>query len=325
MRRRLPTLSRERYAQVTLVALILLVMIVLTGAAVRLTGSGLGCPTWPTCNGKVVAPFEIHAWIEWGNRLITGFVGIGAMAAGLLAYLRRPFRRDLAILGALLPVGVLAQAILGGFTVRHELAPGFVMAHFGLSMLILIAAVALAWNARHEPGERAGNPDRLAVWGTRALLPLGAVLVFMGTVASAAGPHAGSAATGQVVHRLEWHGIDTMDWAIHMHGRLGTALGVATVLLWFLLRRRGADPAHLRALVLLGLLIAAQGVVGGAQYLLKLPEALVWIHVALATFTWLAVLHAVCRAGRLAPQRAEVAVPDAGPRHAMAGMADHAR
>ena len=102
-------------------------MIVLTGAAVRLTGSGLGCPDWPKCYGRTVPPLEFHAVIEYGNRLITGFVGIAVIAASALAFFRRPFRRHLALFGALLPLGVIGQAILGAFVVKHHLAPELVM------------------------------------------------------------------------------------------------------------------------------------------------------------------------------------------------------
>src|SRR2546421_2321228 len=151
MRERLRTISPAAYARVTLVALAALSLIVLTGAGVRLTGSGLGCPDWPKCYGQAVAPLETHAIIEYGNRLISGLVGLAAVAAGALAFRRRPFRRDLAVLGVLLPVGVVGQAVLGGFTVRNHLAPGFVMGHFALSMLILIAAGAPPWRAAPPP------------------------------------------------------------------------------------------------------------------------------------------------------------------------------
>ena len=184
-------ISARAYQRVALVALAALTAIVLTGAAVRLTGSGLGCPDWPKCYGKAVAPLETHAVIEYGNRILSGLVGLAAVAAGLLAWFRRPFRRDLALIGALLPLGVVGQAVLGGFTVRNHLAPGFVMGHFGLSMLILVAAVSLAWRASYEPGERPRATDRVSVWGVRALVPLGAVTIFAGTAATAAGPHAG--------------------------------------------------------------------------------------------------------------------------------------
>src|SRR5438105_13771440 len=154
MRERLPARSPAAYARVALVALGALSLSVLTAAGVRLTGSGLGCPDWPKCYGQAVAPLETHAIIEYGNRLISGLVGLAAVATGVLAFRRRPFRRDLAVLGVILPIGVIGQAVLGGFTVRNHLAPGFVMGHFALSMLLLIAAVALAWRANHEPGSR---------------------------------------------------------------------------------------------------------------------------------------------------------------------------
>ena len=96
----------------------------------RLSGSGLGCPDWPKCHGKIYAPLETHAWIEFGNRLVSGVVGLACVLAGLGAFRRRPFRRDMAYIGLLLPLGVISQAVLGGFTVRHHLAPGFVMAHY---------------------------------------------------------------------------------------------------------------------------------------------------------------------------------------------------
>jgi len=112
------------------------------------------------------------------------------------------------------------------------------------------------------------------------------------------------AGTGDEIDRLEWFGIDTLEWAIRQHGRLATVLGLAALGVWWLLRRRGADPEHLRAVTLLCLLLAAQGVVGGVQYLLELPSEIVWVHVALAAFTWLAILWSVAAAGTLQPAAA---------------------
>jgi cytochrome c oxidase assembly protein subunit 15 len=303
MRDRLPTISPHTYARVTVVALAALSLIVLTGAGVRLTGSGLGCPDWPKCYGQAVAPLETHAIIEYGNRLLSGLVGLAAVAAGALAFLRRPFRRDLAVLGLLLPLGVVGQAVLGGFTVRNHLAPGFVMGHFGLSMLILIAAVALAWRASHEPGARPRCTDRVAVWSVRALLPLGALTIFAGTAATAAGPHAGGR-PHERIHRLHFYGNDTLDWAVHQHGRIAGAFGVVALIVFFVLRRRGADPQVRRASGVLVLLLAVQGVVGGVQYALELPAQIVWVHVGLACATWLTVLWATAAAGRLVPREA---------------------
>jgi cytochrome c oxidase assembly protein subunit 15 len=275
---------------------------VFTGAAVRLSGSGLGCPDWPKCYGGVAPPLETHAVIEYGNRMLSGLVGLAAVAAGALAWRRRPFRRDLALIGMLLPLGVVGQAVLGGFTVRNHLAPGFVMGHFALSMLILIAAATLAWRARWEPGERPAASDALAVWSVRALLPLGALTILVGTAATAAGPHAGGAGTGDEIDRLDWQGADTLDWTIHQHGRIATVLGVALVAVWVLLRRRGAHPQVRQAITVACVLVAVQGAVGGIQYQLELPAELVWIHVALAASLWLALLWAVAAAGSLAPK-----------------------
>src|SRR4051794_28617743 len=237
---RLPVLTPRAYQRVAEIALLALTLIVATGAGVRLSGSGLGCPDWPKCYGKTLAPLETHALIEYGNRVLSGLVGLAALAAGILAWRRRPFRRDLAVLGALLPFGVVCQAVLGGFTVREHLKPGFVMGHFALSMLILVAGVALAWRSRYELGERPRSLDRLGVWAVRSLLGIGALTIFFGTVATAAGPHAGGGGTGDTVDRLEWRGNDTVNWAIHQHGALATVLGIAIVGVYFLLRRRGA-------------------------------------------------------------------------------------
>jgi cytochrome c oxidase assembly protein subunit 15 len=301
MLRRLPVLTPQAYRRVAEIALGALVLIVFTGAAVRLTGSGLGCPDWPKCFGGAVPPLETHAWIEYGNRLLSGLVGLAAVAAGALAFRRRPFRRDLAVLGVLLPLGVVGQAVLGGFTVRYHLAPGFVMSHYALSMLILVAAVALAWRARYEPGERPRSLDRAGVWAVRALLPLGAVTIFFGTAATAAGPHAGGIGTGDEIDRLEWKGLGTLDWAIHQHGRIATVLGVAVVAVYVLLRRRGAPEDVQRPVALAAVLLAVQGAVGGIQYALEVPAEIVWVHVALAALTWVALLWSTAAAGRPTP------------------------
>ena len=183
---------RLQYRRVAYVALGALTLIVLTGAAVRLTDSGLGCPDWPRCYGKVLPPLSTHAVIEYSNRAVSGLVGLIAVAAFVLAFFRRPFRRDLMWLSLTLPVGVLAQAVLGGFTVREHLAPGFVMGHFALSMIVLIGAVG----ARVARDVRAGRRGRARATGwrsgaMRALLPLGAITIFAGTAATAAGPHSG--------------------------------------------------------------------------------------------------------------------------------------
>jgi cytochrome c oxidase assembly protein subunit 15 len=308
MRDRL-AVTPAQYRRVAYVTLVALTLIVLTGAAVRLTGSGLGCPNWPKCYGNALPPLSTHALIEFGNRALSGVVGVITVVAAVLAFTRRPFRRDLVILALLLPLGVVAQAVLGGFTVREHLAPGFVMAHFSLSMLILIAAVALAWRATHERGWRPVSTDRLSVWSVRALAPLGALTIFAGTAATAAGPHAGGS-PGERIHRLHFQGADTLMWVIHRHATVAAVFGVAVIAVWLLRRHRGASQDALEPVTVLGVLVAAQGLIGSVQYELKLPTDIVWVHVSLATFTWLAVLWAVAEAGRLAPRRAQVRPPE---------------
>jgi heme a synthase len=289
-----------QYRRVAYVTLAALTLIVLTGAAVRLTGSGLGCPDWPKCYGKALPPISTHALIEFGNRALSGLVGFMTVGAAVLAFTRRPFRRDLAVLAVLLPLGVVAQAVLGGFTVREHLAPGFVMAHFALSMIVLVAAVALAWRSAYEPGARPRSEDRVSVWSIRALAPLGALTIFAGTAATAAGPHAGGS-PGQRIHRLHFKGPATLQWVIHRHATIAALFGIAVVAVW-LVRRRSAQQAELEPLTVLGVLLAAQGLVGSVQYELQLPGDMVWVHVTLATVTWVVTLWAVAAAGRLAPR-----------------------
>jgi cytochrome c oxidase assembly protein subunit 15 len=295
-------ISPERYAQVTMVALAALSLIVLTGAGVRLTGSGLGCPDWPKCYGGSTPPLESHAVIEYGNRLLTGFVGFAVIAASVLAWFRRPYRWHLALFGALLPLGVIGQAILGALVVKYHLAPGLVMSHFILSMMLLDAAFALAWCSRYEPWERRRSNDRLSIWAVRSLIPMGQLTILAGTIATASGPHAG-AHEGQLVHRFDFEGTGTLEWVVQRHAAIAAIYGLAAVAVWFLLRRPGADGRALRPLTLVIALLALQGAIGGIQWALELPAGIVWVHVAVATGNWLAMLWTVAAAGRLEPRR----------------------
>ena len=313
MRARL-RISPQRYFVVAAVALVALTLIVFTGAAVRVTGSGLGCPNWPQCyhNGRLVAELNSHAWIEFGNRMFTGFVAAAAIAAGLLAFFRTPFRRDLAILGVLLPLGVMGQAVMGGLTVLYGLAPGWVMGHYLLSMAILVAAGALAWRAR--PSFEAGEPaaDRTTARAVWTLVVVGAITIFIGTAATAAGPHAGGEGTGDVVHRFDFKGADTVNWLINRHGVLAATLGVLAVGTWWLARARGADRELRARLTRICLLLAAQGVVGIVQFQLELPAEIVWLHVALATLLWVGLVLAAMQVGsplREATARRAAAAP----------------
>jgi len=311
VRARFPVTPR-RYLTIAYVALGALTVIVLTGAAVRLTDSGLGCPDWPRCYGKALPPLSYHSVIEFGNRAFSALIGLVVVGAWIASFLRAPRRRDLIALSTLLPLGVVAQAVLGGFTVRHDLAPGYVMGHFGLSMVILVAAVALVFRARYEPGQRTPSHDRASTWLVRFLAALGAVVIFVGTAATAAGPHAGGS-RGQLIHRLHFKGAHTLVWVIHRHATLAALLGIGVIGAWLIVRRRGENRELGDALTVTGVLMAAQGLVGSVQYELALPADMVWVHVGLATVTWVALLWCVGAAGRLAPRGAPAPARHAAP------------
>jgi len=327
------TVTPRQYAYTAYVALGALTLIVLSGAAVRLTGSGLGCPDWPRCYGHAYPPLNAHAVIEFSNRVITAPVSLAAGAAWLFALRRRPYRRDLMWLGAMLPLGVIGQAVLGGFTVRGALDYGWVMGHFALSMLILLAAALLAWRAgdtaalREAPApasrpaasepqaataalrnghHAAPAPDRPLILALRGLVAWGALTIFAGTAATAAGPHAGGS-PGQRINRLSFDGRGTMDFAIHRHGEIALVFGLAAVAIWWVARRRAAGAVVQRSLTALCIVLALQGAVGLDQYETHLPTELVWVHVGLACAAWLAAIWAACAAGRLAPEAAPIA------------------
>jgi len=303
------SISAKDYERIALVALVAMTLVVFTGAAVRLTGSGLGCSSWPKCTSSSFhPPLDSYSLIEFGNRVFIFSVSAAALAAAIGAFLRRPLeprRRDLELLGLMLPVGVLAQAVVGGESVLYKLAPAWVMAHYWLSMLILIAAFDLWRRSTMEPDEL-GRPggDRATIVGVRLLCTLAAIVIVLGSAATAAGPHAGASGTGQLVHRLAFWGADTLQRIVSLHGYLVSVVGLGTIGIWWLARRRGGSPELVRTLMVLCLLLAAQGVVGIAQYQLKLPSELVWIHVVLATLTWVGYVHAWLAAG---PPRASAA------------------
>lgn len=296
------TLSRRAYFVIAAIALGSLTAIVFTGAAVRLTGSGLGCPAWPKCyDNQVYAAADFNAVVEFANRVFTGFVGLAVIAASVLVFRRRPFRWHLAAFGALLPLGVLSQAVLGALVVEYDLKPELVMGHFILSMLLLDAAFALAWCSRYEPGERRASWDRLGVWAVRGLIPLGQLTILLGTISTASGPHPGDH-EGELVQRFDFRGGGTLQWAVERHAVLAAIFGIAAIAVWFLLCRTGGDRRATRPLLVVIGLLALQGVIGWVQWTLELPAGLVWVHIVLATLTWLAMLWTVAAAGRLEPR-----------------------
>ena len=292
------TISPERYRRIAEAALILLVLIDFTGAGVRLSGSGLGCPDWPRCHGEVIRALDTHIAIEYGNRLLSALVGIPCLLAGVLAFRRRPFRRDLVVPALALFVGVLAQGALGAATVLLDLKWQVVIGHYLLSILLLSAATLLVWRVRHEPpAAKPGHPRRLTR-AVRFLTGFGLWIIVLGTFATAAGPHAGGAGTGDVVERLDVIGDKTLRYLIYFHGHQATVLALGVIAAWFYARRKAASAQLQRSLTAVGALIAVQGAAGLAQYHLALPAEIVWIHASLAAVLWVALLWASLSAGR---------------------------
>jgi heme a synthase len=301
------TLSLRSYRWVAYAALATLVLIVFSGAGVRLTGSGLGCPSWPDCSGTFVPELDTHVWIEYGNRLFSTVVGAACIAAGVLAFRVRPLRRDLLWPGALLAGGVLAQGILGGFTVLLHLSWQVVIAHYLLSMTLLVAGAVLVWRVRRPPDVRSPAGDRLVVLGTRVLVVYGGIVIVAGTLATAAGPHAGGAGTGDVVERLDAWGAGTLKSLILLHGHMATAMGIVAVLLWGLARYRRAGRELMRPLTAVCVLMAVQGVVGLIQYHNALPAEVVWVHASLPAVLWTVLVWSWVATGSLAAVAAEPA------------------
>jgi cytochrome c oxidase assembly protein subunit 15 len=286
-RLRLPAVSEETFRRLAWVALAALFLIVVTGATVRLTDSGLGCENWPRCGTTFLPQKGYHAYIEFGNRVVGVLVGVSTLLAAVAAW-RAGVSRRLAWAATALPLLVLAQGILGGITVIFELHPLIVMGHFLLSLVALAVAVAVVAGAHGGAGRAAGDVGWLAL----ALLPATLVLVVTGTLVTAAGPHSG----GTDIRRFG----NLVD-AVHVHVGAVAAFGVGFLgLLAALLARRERARVEL---VLAGAVLAvllAQVAVGEIQWRERLPWGLVLAHVALATSVWMGM---VALAVRLAPRR----------------------
>jgi cytochrome c oxidase assembly protein subunit 15 len=282
------TLSPQDFQRVALVALVLLVVIVVTGAAVRLTGSGLGCSDWPSCEeDRFVAELETHSMIEFLNRLFTGLVSLGVIAAVLGSLFREPRRRDLIWLSLGLVVGVLGQAILGGLVVLFHLNPVLVQGHFLLSMLLVADAVVL-----HHRAGQADGPRQPVVTPTlrrlgAALVALAALVILTGTVVTGSGPHAGD----EEAKRLPF----TVGASARVHGIAMVAFLLVTLAALWQARRERAPQPVLHAGEALLFVLVLQAAVGYTQYFTEIPPLLVGLHVLGATLVWIAVLHLVLR------------------------------
>ena len=281
------TVSPLAFERIASAAVWALVLTIISGAAVRLTGSGLGCPDWPNCTAThVVAPWQLHAWVEFGNRLVNAAVSIAAIGALAAALLRRPRRRDLTWLSTGLTFGLFAEVALGAVLVKEKLAPALVSVHFLLGLLFLADAVVLHHRAgipdslgNTEPVALVGRPDVVL---SRLMLVATAVVAILGTIVTSTGPHGGDPSAPRFHFSLHT--------VAQIHGTAVEAFLFITVATLWNLARTGAPRSVIRrGQILLGAL-AAQAAVGYAQYLNRDPVALVALHVAGASIVVLTVI-----------------------------------
>ena len=290
--RSLRIVSSARIPLYVWASLVSQILIVVTGGIVRLTGSGLGCPTWPKCTEEsliTVPEMGLHGVIEFANRLLTFVLALIALLTFLTVLnLGKKLRKGLVIPAFLLGLGIPAQAILGGFTVLTQLNPWFVGAHFILSGILIALAALLLFRALPP----VHVPVSLGIWRTANPVALiGAVTIVVGVLVTGAGPHSGDAESAR-------NGLDLELWQ-HMHSYPGYALLVMNLIQLALLVRRdkGQERSYqLKVSALLLVVSIAQAIIGVVQARLGVPPVLVALHMlgasvicALLTLQWLAI------------------------------------
>ncbi|MEU6377817.1 COX15/CtaA family protein [Streptomyces sp. NPDC046909] len=287
-----------------LAALVMSVVIVVTGGAVRLTGSGLGCPTWPKCTDDsltTTSAMGVHGVIEFGNRMLTYVLCAAVGWAIIAARSEKPYRRSLTRLGWAQFWVVMSNAILGGVVVLVGLNPYTVAAHFLLSSA-LIAVATVMWQRTREgddvPRPLVGKSVQQLVW---FLVAAAVLLIAVGTVVTGSGPHAGDSSE---VERMP------LDWETvsKLHAVLAWIVVTLTFALWFVLKAVDAPKGPLDRTRDLFLVLLSQGVIGYVQYFTDLPEVLVGLHMFGSCLVWIAVLR-VLLALRERPE-VEVRLPD---------------
>jgi heme a synthase len=267
-------------------------VIMSTGAAVRLSASGLGCPDWPRCSAADIVASKnagqtlLNTWIEFGNRLLNFPLVIIAGLIFVAAWRYRPDgrrRRDLVWLAASQPLGVVAQAVIGGIVVLTKLNPAAVSVHFLVSAGVVAAAVVLHIRCSEDPA-KSGAPlvRRDLQLVAAALVAVTAVMLAAGTVVTGTGPLAGHADTPR--YKLPLEGVT------QLHADIGWLLAGLSVALVLGLRLSGAPPRAVRAGWIMLAALGAQGVIGYVQYFTHLPAGLVWVHVTGSVLVWIAVL-----------------------------------
>jgi cytochrome c oxidase assembly protein subunit 15 len=277
--------NRTLLRPLALASLIANVGLVVTGAAVRLTGSGLGCPTWPKCteDSYTTTPeMGVNGVIEFGNRVLGIALGLIAVACFVAALLERPRRRSLVLLSLAVVLGIPGQAVIGGITVLTDLNPWVVGLHFALSMALIALAYAL-WKRTAE-GDR---PRRSLVPAplpalARLLALVSAAVIALGVVVTGSGPHAGD-------EHAKRNGLDPALIA-HAHADVVFLLVGLSLGLWFALRAAKAPRAAIRAAGTLIVIELGQGLIGFVQYFTNLPVLLVGAHMLGACLVWVGTL-----------------------------------
>jgi cytochrome c oxidase assembly protein subunit 15 len=277
-------LSPRAYRAITVVALVALAAIVVTGAAVRLTGSGLGCSDWPTCEeGQFLAELDnVHAMVEFVNRLFTGVVSVAVALAVLGSIVRAPRRRDLLWLSLGLVAGVIAQIVWGGFTVLTDLAPEMVMGHYLISAALLADATVLVQRASTGGAPLGPAVPPRVLWLSRLMVALMVAAIVTGTVVTNTGPHAGD-------ENAVRFGFDISSVA-RIHGLSVVALVITAVATLALAYRTPAGAGLRRRGGLLVAAVVVQAAVGYIQYFTGVPALLVGIHVFGSVLVLVAVL-----------------------------------
>lgn len=281
-RLKLRAASPTLFYRLSLLALAALLLIVVSGATVRLTGSGLGCENWPRCGSTFLPQKDYHALIEFGNRGVGFVVGLVTLAAAIGATRVERLPRWLLAAAWVLPVTVLLQGILGGITVLVELHPLIVMGHFLLSLLALAVAVVVVIGAYDFLHGAETHPPLAANWLALVLVPSALALVVTGTLVTAAGPHSG----GEKIRRF-----GLLPDALHLHVGAAAVFGIVylgVVASLYFSRPRPRTELFLAGGVLAALL--AQMAIGDIQWRTHLPWGLVLVHVALATAVWAGVV-----------------------------------
>jgi len=258
-------------------------IIIVTGGAVRLTGSGLGCDDWPKCTQNTfVGVSNYNQQIEQVNRLFTGVVSVAVMLAVLGSIGRDPRRRDLIWWSLGLVGGIVAQIVLGGITVLSHLWPPFVMGHFVLSIILVWNAVVLLDRSRHPGTPGVATVDQRTVTMSRLMVAAAGAVLFTGTIVTGTGPHGGDEKVARLPFEIEQvariHSLTA--WAF-----LALSLGA----IWFLHRSGASRSASRRSALLVGAILV-QGAIGYTQYFTGVPPRLVIIHIAGAVVVWIAAL-----------------------------------